>query len=154
MAVTCSAQQRAVQVNLGLLPGAQGTQRLPRVAALPVALPMILQGRPMNVARLACSSCLWQHLVWSSRPKLPRRTASSTRWPRETQLGLELAGIKAVYVPSHLFQVVEEAAAFALSHPPAPISKREVQRRQSRSLAVKMHEHVPDTITILASLSS
>ncbi|CAE7322040.1 ehhadh, partial [Symbiodinium sp. CCMP2456] len=36
------------EVNLGLLPGAQGTQRLPRVAALPVALPMILQGRPMN----------------------------------------------------------------------------------------------------------
>ena len=40
-------------MNLGLLPGAQGTQRLPRVAALPVALPMILQGRPMNAARLS-----------------------------------------------------------------------------------------------------
>ncbi|CAE7874031.1 unnamed protein product, partial [Symbiodinium sp. KB8] len=60
------------EVNLGLLPGAQGTQRLPRVAALPVALPMILQGRPMNV--------------------------------------------------------VDEAAEFALMHPPAPISKREVPK--------------------------
>ena len=50
-------------MNLGLLPGAQGTQRLPRVAALPVALPMILQGRPMNVARLSprkSRACAWK----------------------------------------------------------------------------------------------
>ena len=52
LAIACAPSG---QVNLGLLPGAQGTQRLPRVAALPVALPMILQGRPMNVARLTCS---------------------------------------------------------------------------------------------------
>ena len=35
-------------MKLGLLPGAQGTQRLPRVAPLPTAMTMILQGNPLN----------------------------------------------------------------------------------------------------------
>jgi len=35
------------EVNLGLLPGGQGTQRLPRVAPLMVAIQMILLGKPM-----------------------------------------------------------------------------------------------------------
>lgn len=77
------------EVNLGLLPGAQGTQRLPRVAALPVALPMILQGRPMNAE------------------------------------AAKKNGIIDVVAKG---DVVDEAAEFALTHPPAPISKREVPK--------------------------
>ncbi|CAE7772363.1 unnamed protein product, partial [Symbiodinium necroappetens] len=73
------------EVNLGLLPGAQGTQRLPRVAALPVALPMILQGRPMNAE------------------------------------AAKKNGIIDVVAKG-------DAAEFALTHPPAPISKREVPK--------------------------
>merc|ERR1719353_2306949 len=37
------------EVNLGLLPGGQGTQRLPRVAPLQTAVQMILLGKPMPV---------------------------------------------------------------------------------------------------------
>ncbi|CAE7667588.1 ehhadh [Symbiodinium sp. CCMP2592] len=77
------------EVNLGLLPGAQGTQRLPRVAALPVALPMILQGRPMNA---------------------------------------EAAKKNGIIDAVAKGDVVDEAAEFALTHPPAPISKREVPK--------------------------
>ncbi|MBT8485548.1 MAG: enoyl-CoA hydratase/isomerase family protein [Phycisphaerae bacterium] len=36
------------EVNLGILPGWGGTQRLPRLLALPVALKMMLAGKPMS----------------------------------------------------------------------------------------------------------
>ncbi|CAJ1397962.1 unnamed protein product [Effrenium voratum] len=77
------------EVNLGLLPGAQGTQRLPRVAPLPTAMTMILQGKPLNA-------------------EAARKN-----------------GIVDVVAKG---DVLEEAAEFALSHPPAPISKREVPK--------------------------
>ncbi|CAL1162401.1 unnamed protein product [Cladocopium goreaui] len=77
------------EVNLGLLPGAQGTQRLPRVAPLPTAMQMILQGKPLK--------------------------ADAAR-----KNGIIDAVAKK--------DVIEEAAEWALSHPPAPISKREVHK--------------------------
>lgn len=40
------------EVNLGLLPGAGGTQRLPRLAGVPMALDMIVSGRPVQAAKL------------------------------------------------------------------------------------------------------
>mmetsp|Transcript_47103 Transcript_47103/g.108869 ORF Transcript_47103/g.108869 Transcript_47103/m.108869 type:complete len:752 (+) Transcript_47103:44-2299(+) len=48
-----ASQQAAVgfpEVNLGLLPGGQGTQRLPRVAPLQPAMQMILLGKPVPIA--------------------------------------------------------------------------------------------------------
>lgn len=77
------------EVNLGLLPGAQGTQRLPRVAPLPTAMQMILQGKPLK--------------------------ADAAR-----KNGIIDAVAKK--------DVIEEAEEWALSHPPAPISKREVHK--------------------------
>eukprot|EP00435_Cladocopium_sp_Y103_P045817 s41_g13.t1 len=77
------------EVNLGLLPGAQGTQRLPRVAPLPTAMQMILQGKPLK--------------------------ADAAR-----KNGIIDAVAKK--------DVIEEAADWALNHPPAPISKREVHK--------------------------
>jgi 3-hydroxyacyl-CoA dehydrogenase/enoyl-CoA hydratase/3-hydroxybutyryl-CoA epimerase len=38
------------EVNVGLLPGAGGTQRLPRLIGIPAALPILLQGRPLKPA--------------------------------------------------------------------------------------------------------
>jgi len=76
------------EVNLGLLPGGQGTQRLPRVAPLPTAMTMILQGKA-----------------------LPAKEAMKN-------------GIIDAIAKGD--SVVDEAAAFALSKPPHPISKRPV----------------------------
>jgi len=38
------------EVKVGLLPGAGGTQRLPRLIGIPAALPMLLEGRPLKPA--------------------------------------------------------------------------------------------------------
>ena len=38
------------EVNLGLLPGAGGTQRLPRLTGLKIAIKMITSGRPLNAS--------------------------------------------------------------------------------------------------------
>jgi len=75
------------EVQLGLLPGAQGTQRLTRVAPLPTAMQMMLIGAPLKVADA-----------------------------RKNGIIDDIA--KA--------DVVDEAAKFALSKKPAPISKRPV----------------------------
>ncbi|CAJ1382172.1 unnamed protein product [Effrenium voratum] len=77
------------EVNLGLLPGGQGTQRLPRVAPLPTAMQMILQGKPLK----------------------------SDAAKKNGIVDLVASG-----------DLLAEAAEFALSHPPAPISKREVPK--------------------------
>jgi len=39
------------EVTLGLLPGAGGTQRLPRMIGLKTALPMLMEGRKVGVAK-------------------------------------------------------------------------------------------------------
>eukprot|EP00445_Apocalathium_hangoei_P040694 CAMPEP_0203967694 /NCGR_PEP_ID=MMETSP0359-20131031/96574_1 /ASSEMBLY_ACC=CAM_ASM_000338 /TAXON_ID=268821 /ORGANISM="Scrippsiella Hangoei, Strain SHTV-5" /LENGTH=751 /DNA_ID=CAMNT_0050905611 /DNA_START=61 /DNA_END=2316 /DNA_ORIENTATION=+ len=75
------------EVQLGLLPGGEGTQRIPRLAPLEVCLPMLITGAPVKMAQAL------------------------------------KAGIVDAIAKG---DVVEEAAQFALSKPPAPISKRPV----------------------------
>lgn len=48
---TSSAKFGLPEIHLGLLPGAGGTQRLPRVAGVEVALEMILSGTPIPASR-------------------------------------------------------------------------------------------------------
>ena len=50
------------EVKLGLLPGAGGTQRLPRIAGVPAALEVILSGDPMSAKR-ATSLGVIDHVV-------------------------------------------------------------------------------------------
>ena len=46
-----SAKVGLPEINLGLIPGAQGTQRLPRLVPLEVALEMLMSGAPIAVDR-------------------------------------------------------------------------------------------------------
>ena len=45
-----SAQIGQPEVNLGIIPGAEGTQRLPRLAGIAKALDMCVTGRPISAA--------------------------------------------------------------------------------------------------------
>ena len=56
-----SAQLGQPEVNLGIIPGAEGTQRLPRLVGVEKALDMCVTGKPIAARRRA------------------RRAASSTR---------------------------------------------------------------------------
>ena len=46
-----SARVGFPEVNLGLLPGAHGTQRLPRLIGIPAALDLIVSGKPIGAAQ-------------------------------------------------------------------------------------------------------
>jgi 3-hydroxyacyl-CoA dehydrogenase len=45
------AQMGQPEVNLGIIPGAEGTQRLPRLVGLPAAIDMCVSGQPINAAK-------------------------------------------------------------------------------------------------------
>jgi 3-hydroxyacyl-CoA dehydrogenase len=61
------------EVKLGLIPGAGGTQRLPRVLGVEVALNMIVSGEPVKSEMLA--SMPGQKLF-------DKMAASASRWPK------------------------------------------------------------------------
>ena len=51
------------EVKRGILPGAGGTQRLPRSLPLGVALEMILTGAPIDAQTRRCAGGLVSHVV-------------------------------------------------------------------------------------------
>ncbi|MES2047813.1 MAG: 3-hydroxyacyl-CoA dehydrogenase NAD-binding domain-containing protein, partial [Pseudomonadota bacterium] len=59
---TAGAQIALPEVKLGLLPGAGGTQRLPRVLGLEMALNMIVSGTPVSSEKLA-GTALFNELI-------------------------------------------------------------------------------------------
>jgi 3-hydroxyacyl-CoA dehydrogenase len=57
-----SARVGLPEVNLGLLPGASGTQRLPRVAGIQRALDLMISGKPIGAVE-ACEAGMIDHLA-------------------------------------------------------------------------------------------
>ncbi len=75
---TPGAQIAFPEVKLGLLPGAGGTQRLPRVVGLETALSMIVSGtrcRRRSAEDTTCSTRSSKATCWRARSRSP------TRWP-------------------------------------------------------------------------
>ncbi len=76
-----SAKLGLPEVKLGILPGAGGTQRLPRVVGVEAALPMIVSGDPIP-AKTAQAIGLIDRIVGegSSRPtRSPSRARSAAK---------------------------------------------------------------------------
>jgi hypothetical protein len=68
------------EVKIGLVPGAGGTQRLPRVLGLETALNMIVSGDPVKSELLAVAAG-----PEADRPDDRRRPAGPARWPLPTR---------------------------------------------------------------------
>jgi 3-hydroxyacyl-CoA dehydrogenase len=103
------------EVTLGLLPGAGGTQRLPRLIGAGPALAMMLLGKPVS-AKLAQASSLIDVLVEGDVVAAALDLAAATEPP--------LRQSRALPPPSDLAQAVAEARAGlrpGLSHAPATI---------------------------------
>ena len=82
-----AAQLGQPEVNLGLIPGAEGTQRLPRLVGLEKAIEMCVGGKPISASEaLRCGlvdkvvdgDLITQALEFASDAKLPRRTSEHT----------------------------------------------------------------------------
>ncbi len=67
------------EVKLGLLPGAGGTQRLPRLAGVAKALEMIVGGQPIGAAEGSILLSMNCSTVIRARPRWPTRSGCSTR---------------------------------------------------------------------------
>lgn len=67
------------EINLGLIPGAGGTQRLPRLAGLSTALAMIQSGAPQTGKQLAESGLLDQVVAEDLLPAALQRAAELAR---------------------------------------------------------------------------
>lgn len=76
------------EVTLGLLPGAGGTQRLPRLIGINAALPLLLEGRPLK-AREALAAGLVDEVVppgellAAARAWLASKPAATQPWDRK-----------------------------------------------------------------------
>ena len=73
-----SARVGQPEVLLGLIPGAGGTQRLPRLCGVPLALEMCIDGRPMPAARAHAAGII-DKLVDGNRDALVASAAAFAR---------------------------------------------------------------------------
>jgi len=123
------------EVNLGLVPGGGGTQRLPRLLGLPRALDLILSGRRLN-ARRAQRAGLLDEVVhptvlvqaaeaWAQRPKRPLQR------------------------PLHLRPDVQTAIDVAEL---TPAGRRLLLERARRSVLQRTHGHYPAPLRALQAV--
>ena len=80
-----SAKFGLPEVNLGLLPGAGGTQRLPRLVGVEAALDMIVSGTPISAAKAAALGLVDEISDHDDLAQLAIKTARSIGAPRPTR---------------------------------------------------------------------
>jgi 3-hydroxyacyl-CoA dehydrogenase len=94
-----SARVALPEVKLGLLPGAGGTQRLPRVVGVETALNMIVSGAQVSADRLrgtALFDCLSEGDLLVSASDFARRLVAEKRGPRRVRdLSLKMPNAEA-----------------------------------------------------------
>ena len=127
------AQIALPEVKLGLLPGAGGTQRLPRVLGVETALNMIVSGEPVPsemLAQLPARSC-------STRSSTATCVEARGRFAREVgRRAAAAAGARparsSIRTPTAYFQFARNTVGAMAKNFPAPLEVRRRGRRGRR----------------------
>jgi 3-hydroxyacyl-CoA dehydrogenase len=110
------AQMGQPEVNLGIIPGAEGTQRLPRLVGVPAAVDMCVSGQPINSAKaleLGLIDRIIQGDLLTGAVGFAREVAAKSGPPRKTRDRNEKLGT-----------IASNAAAFAAGRELARKTKR------------------------------
>jgi enoyl-CoA hydratase len=85
------------EINLALLPGAAGTQLLPRLVGRPVAMKMILAGMPISAAQALAAGLVAE--VVHAQETIPRAIELALRIAEKSPLAVRLAkaAVRAAY---------------------------------------------------------
>jgi 3-hydroxyacyl-CoA dehydrogenase len=112
------AQIALPEVKLGLLPGAGGTQRLPRVVGVETALTMIVMGNPVPSEKLAATR-LFDRMIEGDRMAgalaFAEEVAAQRPLPKVRDIRIELPNREA------FFQTARATVGAAAKHFPAPL---------------------------------
>jgi 3-hydroxyacyl-CoA dehydrogenase len=112
------------EVKLGLLPGAGGTQRLPRVVGLEQALEMIVSGTPVAAEKLA-HTALFDLVILPGEDLLEQALAFAKQMARQTSDGRALPKVRDLQVdhpdPLALLQLWRDNVATKAGPFPAPM---------------------------------
>jgi 3-hydroxyacyl-CoA dehydrogenase len=115
------AQVGQPEVNLGIVPGAEGTQRLPRLAGVAKALDMCVSGRPV-AARDALAAGIIDEIagedLTASAVAFARRVAARTSHPKTSERGDRLGDAEA---NAPLFAAARAQALSTRRHQVAPL---------------------------------
>jgi len=116
------AQIGLPEVKLGLLPGAGGTQRLPRAVGLKTALDMIVSGTPVPAVKLAGSRLFDRLIELHSETGFMQETLAFAAQIADMRPLPKLRDIKIEQPDAQaLLDVARSAAAKNMHHLPAPL---------------------------------
>ena len=118
------------EVTLGIIPGWGGTQRLPRLVGLPIAVDMILSGRQIPGAKAMklglADACLARAFLADDLPRFLKKLTSLVRrpLPRAVRL-MQAPGVRGLVLRAAHKEVMRKTHGLM----PAPLGAIEVLRR-------------------------